>query len=80
LFFLCYINDLPNITADPSKPYLFADYTSIITANPSPSKFREVITNIIDNINDSLRGNSLSIILIKPTSYNLGLKTARKLI
>jgi hypothetical protein len=25
LFFLIYINDLPNIIADPSKPILFAD-------------------------------------------------------
>jgi hypothetical protein len=50
LFFLLYINDLPNIIADPSKQFLFADYTSIIIANPSPSKFREDIINIIDNM------------------------------
>jgi len=51
LFFLLYINDLPNISADPSKPVLFADDTSIIIANPSPSKFKEDINNIIDDIN-----------------------------
>ena len=61
LFFLIYINDLPNIIADPSKLVLFADYTSIIIANPSPSKFKEDINNIIDNINDLFRGNSLSL-------------------
>ena len=31
IFFLLYINDLPNIKADSSKPVLFADDTSIIT-------------------------------------------------
>jgi len=51
LFFLIYINDLPNETANPSKLILFADDTSIIITNPSPSKFKEDISNIIDNIN-----------------------------
>jgi len=53
LFFLICINDLPNIIADPSKPILFADNTSIIITNPSPSKFKEDINNIIDNVNGS---------------------------
>jgi len=61
LFFLIYINNLLNIIADPSKPILFADDTSIIITNPSPSKFKEDINNIIDNIKDWLRGNSLSL-------------------
>jgi len=65
LFFLIYINDLPNIITDPSKPNLFADDTSIIITNPSPSKFKEDISNIIDNINDWFRGNSLSLNLDK---------------
>jgi hypothetical protein len=52
LFLLIYINGLPNIIADPSKLVLFADYTSIIIANPSPPKFKEDINNSIDNIND----------------------------
>jgi len=61
LFFLIYINDLLNIVAEPSKPILFADDKSIIITNPSPSKFKEDINNIIDNINDWFRGNSLSL-------------------
>jgi hypothetical protein len=43
LFFLIYINDLPNIITDPSKPILFADDTSIIITNPSPSKFKKIL-------------------------------------
>jgi hypothetical protein len=52
LFFLIYINDLPNILADPSKPILFADDTSIIITNPSPSKCKEHINYIIAAINN----------------------------
>jgi len=51
----------PCIIADPSKLILFADDTSTIITNPSPSKFKEDINNIIDNINDWFRGNSLSL-------------------
>jgi hypothetical protein len=58
LFFLLYINDLLNITADLSKPVLFADDMSIIIANPSRSKFKEDINNIIDSINDWFKVNS----------------------
>jgi hypothetical protein len=57
LFFLIYVNDLPNIIADPSRPILFADDTSIIITNLSSSKFKEDIKNIIDNINDWFRSN-----------------------
>jgi hypothetical protein len=46
LFFLIYINHLPNIIADPTELILFADDTSIIITNPSPSKFKEVINNL----------------------------------
>jgi len=43
------------------KLILFADDTCIIITNPSPSKFKEDINSIIDNINDLFRGNSLSL-------------------
>jgi len=79
LFFLIYINYLLNTIADPSKPILFADDTSIIITKPNPSKFKDDINNITDNINDWFRGNSLSLSL-KPTFYNLGLKIVIKLI
>jgi hypothetical protein len=59
LFFLIYISDFPNTVADSSKPVLFADDTSTIITNPSLSKFKEGSNNIIDNINDWFRGNSL---------------------
>ena len=55
--------------ADPSKQILFADDTNIIITNPSPSKFKEDINNIIDNINDWFRDSSLSLNVDK-TFYN----------
>jgi len=51
-YFLIYINALPNITAHPLKTILFADDTNIKISNPSLSKFKEDINNIIDHIND----------------------------
>jgi len=59
LFLLIYVNDLLNRIADPSKPILFSDDKSIIITNLSPSKFKGDINNVIANINDWFRGNSL---------------------
>jgi hypothetical protein len=73
LFFI-YINDLPNIIADPLKPILLADDTSIIITNLSPSKFRGDINNITDNINDWFRGNSLYLNFDKTYFLQLSLK------
>jgi len=61
-FFLLYINDLPNVIDDLSKPVPFADDMSIIIRNPSPSEFKEDINNIIDNLYDWFKVNSLSLI------------------
>ena len=36
-------------------------YITIIITNPTLSKFQKEINNIIDNINDWFRGNSLSL-------------------
>ena len=47
--------------AEPLKPILFADDTSIIITNPNSSKFEEDINNTIDNINDWFRGNTSTL-------------------
>ena len=81
-FFLLYINDLQSIKADSSKLVLFADNISIIFANPSPSKCKKDINNIIDNINDWFRSNSLSlnfdktyVLQLRPkNSYEISIK------
>jgi len=60
LFFLIYINYVLYIIAEPSKQILCADDTSVIVTNHSLSKFKEYFNNIIDNIHNWFRGNSLS--------------------
>jgi len=44
-------------SSNPAKLVIFADDTSIIIANPNPSKFKEDINNVIDTINDWFRGS-----------------------
>ena len=61
LFFLLHINDLPNTIADLSKPVLHADDMNMIIKSPSPSKFKEDINNIIDNLYDWFKINWLSL-------------------
>jgi hypothetical protein len=80
LFFLLCINDLLNIIADPLKLVLFADDTSTIITNPSPSKFKEDIENIIDDTNNWFRSNSLSLNFDETYFVQFRPKTDMKLI
>jgi len=65
--------------ADPSKPVLHADDTSITIKNPRPSKFKKYTNNIIDNINDWFRGNSLSLNLDKTYFLQFRPKNSHKI-
>ena len=44
LFFLLYINELPKIISDVSKPILFTGDTSIIITNSDPTDFKRILT------------------------------------
>jgi hypothetical protein len=63
-----YINDLPNIIINKSKPALFADDTSIIVTNSSPLDYKNNIINIFENINDWFKVN-LSTLNFDKTYY-----------
>ena len=65
LLFLPYINDLPQITNENSKIVLFADDTSMIITNPSPSNFERSVNKVIQDINDWFNTNLLSLNLDK---------------
>jgi hypothetical protein len=65
LIFFLYINDLLQITNENSKIVLFADDTSIIITNPKPSNFEKSVNKIIQDINEWLNTNSLSLNLDK---------------
>jgi len=59
--FLLYINDLPKTVSNISKPVLFADGTSIIVTNHSPTDFTNDINKVIGNINDWFIINFISL-------------------
>jgi hypothetical protein len=61
LLFLLYINDLPNIIINKSKPVPFADDISIIVTNPSPIDYKNNIIHIFENINDWFKANLLTL-------------------
>jgi len=52
LLFLFYINDLPNITNNKPKTFLFAEYTSIIITNPNPLALTNEIKKLFKDTND----------------------------
>lgn len=59
--FLLYINDLPKTVSNISKLVLFADDTSIIVTNHSPTDFTNDINKVSGNINDWFIINLLSL-------------------
>jgi len=61
LFFLLCLSDLPKTVSNISKPVLFADGTSIIVTNHSPTDFTNDINKVIGNINDWFIINFISL-------------------
>ena len=59
LFFLLYINDLPNTISDLATPILFADDTSLIISNPDSSQFEKDINTVIQTLNRWFHSNLL---------------------
>ena len=58
LFFLLYINDLPNAISDLSTPILFAD-TSLIISNPDSLQFEKDINTVIQTLHKWFHNNLL---------------------
>jgi hypothetical protein len=52
VLFLLYINDLPRIISDLSKPVSFADDTSILISDKNPINFKIKIKKLINIINE----------------------------
>jgi hypothetical protein len=57
LFFLIYINDLPNTISNLSTPILFADDTSLIISNPDSVQFEQDIITVIQTLNKWFHNN-----------------------
>jgi hypothetical protein len=61
LFFLLYINDLPGLINDISKPTIFADDTGIIFTHSNLTEFKGGINIVFDKINNWFQTNLLSL-------------------
>jgi hypothetical protein len=68
LFFLLYINDLPGIINDISKPTIFADDTNIIFTHSNLTDFKDEINIVIEKINKWFQTSSL-ILNFNKTHY-----------
>jgi len=67
LFFLLYINDLPTVTAKSAKLVLYADITSFIITNPSPTEFANKLNKVLADVNEWFKKNLLSLNLNRTT-------------
>ena len=67
LFFILYVNDLPNVS-QLAKPLLFADDTSICYSHSDPAVLVTVLNEAIQNIDLWLKINKLSV-NIEKTNY-----------
>jgi len=59
LFFLLYINDLPNAISDLSTPILFADNASLIISNPDSLQFEKDINTVVQTLHKWFHNNLL---------------------
>ena len=61
LFFMLYINDLPHVISNISKPTFFSDETSIIFSNSDSIGYASEFITVFDKINLWFAINSLSL-------------------
>jgi hypothetical protein len=61
MLFLFYINDLPEVVNNNSKPVLFADDTSVIVSNPDLVNFKNDLTFSFEQLNAWFNINLLSL-------------------
>jgi hypothetical protein len=68
IFFLIYINDLPNLATIGTKILLYADETSIIVTSPNLENFKTQIDKNLGDINNELKINP-SVLNYNKTHY-----------
>jgi hypothetical protein len=61
MLFLFYINDLPEVVKNNSKPVLFADDTSVIVSSPDVVNFKNYLTFSFEQLNAWFSINLLSL-------------------
>jgi hypothetical protein len=79
LLFQEYINDLPTVTAKNAKLVLYADVTSFVVTNPSPTEFARKLNKIFDDVNEWFRNNLLFLNLNKAKYTQFQTKNSQEL-
>jgi hypothetical protein len=74
LFFLLYINDLPNIAKKDTKVVLYADDTSVLVTSSNKTDFNKAINEAVRDVNRWFRDNLLSLNLNKTQYLNFKTK------
>ena len=77
LFFILYINDLPN-ASKLTQPFLFADDTSIFYSHSNPKKLHSILIDELCNFDVWLKCHKLSVNVIK-TNYIIFQSRLKKL-
>ena len=67
LFFLLYINDLSTVTAKSATLVLYADVTSFVITNSSPTEFANKLNKVLADVNEWFKNSLLSLSLNKTT-------------
>jgi len=70
---------LPTITAENAKLVLYADDTSFIITNPSPTEFADKLNEVFTNVNEWFRNNLLFLNFNKTTYLQFQTKNIQKL-
>jgi hypothetical protein len=76
LFFLLYINDLPNIAKKDTKVVLYADDTSVLVTSSNKTDFNKAINEAVRDVNRWFKDNLLSLNLNKTQYLNFGTKNS----
>jgi hypothetical protein len=74
LFFLFYINDLPETIKDTSLPTLFADDINLICSQRSPEGLKDDYVNVLTKVNKLFQSNSLTLNLNKSNIIHFAAK------
>ena len=70
---------MPTITAENAKLVLYADDTSFIITNPSPTEFADKLNEVFTNVNEWFRNNLLFLNFNKTTYLQFQTKNIQKL-
>jgi len=79
LCFVLYTNNLPTVTSKCTKLVLYADGTSFINTNSSPTEFANRLNKVLADVNEWFKNNLLFLNLNKTTHLQFRTNNSQKL-